>query len=133
MVFFLVFVGTTTLAPVRAGQMDEPTVQKKPLGASVNALIASRARDYDLDVPRTTRVAICESGASQYDKDGRLLRGRVNPSDVGIFQINEKYHLAMSKKLGFDIHTTEGNIEYALWLMKNEGIQHWNASRSCWS
>jgi hypothetical protein len=60
------------------------------------------------------------------------LHGIQNANDIGLFQINEIYHLKTSKALGYDIYTTEGNIDYAIWLLKNEGSQHWNYSKPCW-
>lgn len=78
-------------------------------------------------------IARCESGMRQFDENGEVLRGKVNKSDLGFFQINAYYHLESSKKAGFDIYTEEGNIGYALWLYKKEGTQPWKASEKCWS
>lgn len=58
--------------------------------------------------------------------------GEVWSSDVGFFQINDYYHLATAKKMGLDIYTDKGNIEYGLYLMKKEGTTPWNASKHCW-
>ena len=78
-------------------------------------------------------IARCESGNRQFGKDGKVLRGRVNPKDVGLYQINEYWHLADSKKMGIDIYTSEGNEEYALYLYRTQGTRPWNASKPCWS
>lgn len=77
-------------------------------------------------------VAQCESHHNQFNVDGSVLRGRVNPQDVGVFQINEFYHLEESKKLGMDIHTTAGNIDYARHLYDTQGLSPWVWSRPCW-
>lgn len=77
-------------------------------------------------------MAFCESTLRQFSEDGDVLRGIVNPKDVGVFQINERFHLDKSISLDMDIYTTEGNIEYAMWLMENEGVRHWKASKPCW-
>lgn len=87
---------------------------------------------YGLDPDLSLRIARCESELRQYNKDGEVLRGIHNPQDVGIFQINEKYHLQDSQKLGLDIYSAEGNIEYAMEIMKRDGVRHWNYSRACW-
>ena len=77
-------------------------------------------------------VARCESGFRQYDKDGYVLRGTVNQKDVGLFQINEKYWLDASLKLGYDIYSIDGNIEMAKYIFDTQGIEAWSASEPCW-
>lgn len=77
------------------------------------------------------KVASCESGLRQF-KDGEVLRGEVNHSDVGLFQINEHYHLADAQKLGIDIYTVSGNIEFAMRLMAKQGTTPWLPSSPCW-
>lgn len=78
------------------------------------------------------RIAWCESKFRQFDTNGNILRGEINNKDVGIFQINEKYHLEQSKKLGMDIYTIKGNIAYADWLYQKQGTKPWNWSKECW-
>lgn len=84
------------------------------------------------------RIAACESTGSvsgvprHFDKDGGLLRGKINPQDVGVFQVNEHYHLADSLKAGIDIHTVEGNIKWARKLYERNGTRDWNWSKHCW-
>lgn len=100
---------------------------------TLHDVIEKKAEENDLDPKLALKIAFCESTLRQYDKNGQALRGIENRNDIGIFQINETYHLKKSKELGFDIHTTEGNIDYAIWLMKNEGVYHWKWSKPCWS
>ncbi len=78
------------------------------------------------------KIAYCESRNRQFDKDGSILRGVVNSKDVGIFQINEKYHLSDSKDMGVNIYSIEGNMEYAKYLYENQGTAPWISSRPCW-
>lgn len=89
------------------------------------------AQNYGVKPSLALRVATCESRLRQF-KNGEVLRGEVNPLDVGLFQINEKYHLGTSQKMGIDIYSRSGNIEYAMWLMSKEGTKPWLASSSCW-
>ena len=100
--------------------------------ATSNKDIARIVKEYYKDTPVMANIARCESEYRQFSSDGKVLRGRVNGADVGVMQINEKYHLAASKKLGMDIHTLEGNLQYGAYLYKNEGTRPWNASRPCW-
>ena len=83
--------------------------------------------------PIISKIAQCESSGKQFNPDGSVLRGKVNPHDVGVLQINETYHLKRSKELGFDIYTLEGNLGYGLTLLKENGTQPWKASEHCWS
>jgi len=88
--------------------------------------------EYFADIPILIDVASCESGFVHYT-NGTIIRGRINPQDVGVMQINEKYHLSDSIKLGFDIHTLEGNMAYARHLYKNQGTRPWEYSSKCWN
>lgn len=78
-------------------------------------------------------IAKCESGLKQFDSTGKVLRGRVNSKDTGIFQVNETYHLKNSLKLGYDIHSVVGNIAYAKYLYDKNGLRDWLPSKDCWS
>jgi hypothetical protein len=90
-------------------------------------------REYFHDIPIMIDVARCESAYRQFDQDGLVLRGRVNSQDVGVMQINEKYHLEASKKLNLNIHTIEGNMAYARHLYKTQGTTPWRYSSPCWN
>jgi hypothetical protein len=80
-----------------------------------------------------SNIAQCESGGNQFDANGRVLRNKYNPSVVGVFQLNEHYHAAAARKMGFDIYTSKGNWGYAQWLLQNFGTTPWLSSRQCWS
>lgn len=84
------------------------------------------------DTPILKQIAYCESQYRQFDEAGNVLRGYVNSQDVGVMQINEKYHLADSIELGLDIHSLEGNIDYAKHLYKTQGVKPWIHSSHCW-
>ena len=90
-------------------------------------------RENYADTPILVDIARCESTFSHYDKNGDIVRGKANSNDVGVMQINEKYHLETAEKLGYDIHTVEGNVGYAKYLYKKYGAEPWSASSKCWS
>jgi hypothetical protein len=97
-------------------------------------MIAERAADNQVDSDLAVKIAFCESTLRQFTDSGNVVRGIHNPDDVGVFQINEHYHLEQSKKLGYDIYSTNGNIDYAMYLLKKDGAKrHWSASQPCWS
>ena len=94
--------------------------------------VQSKVKVYFSDAPIMHKIAFCESRNRQFDKNGSVMRGVVNSKDVGILQINERYHLSDSKKMGINIYTIDGNLEYARHLYENQGTQPWSSSRPCW-
>lgn len=116
------------------------TLSSHPLLAqTVEASTLSTTTPITIEIPVTEEdkvlnaISHCESRDRQFNPDGSIFRGIVNSKDVGKFQINEFYHLEMSKKLEMNIYTLEGNTSYAKWLYETEGTQPWNASKYCWS
>ena len=83
--------------------------------------------------PILVDIARCESSFRQYGTDGNILRGKVNHDDVGVMQINERYHADEALKLGYDIYTVPGNIAFGKYLYEKSGAQPWSSSSKCWS
>lgn len=77
-------------------------------------------------------IAVCESGGTQFDSGGDVIRGRIDPDDTGLFQINLRSWGAESKRLGYDLETRKGNILMAEYIMKTQGLSAWSASKYCW-
>lgn len=92
-----------------------------------------KVEQYFSDLPIMIDIARCESRFRQHNKNGDVLRGELTPADVGVMQINERFHLRESKKLGYDIHTLEGNMAYARYLYEKQGARPWLASSQCWA
>jgi delta-aminolevulinic acid dehydratase/porphobilinogen synthase len=105
---------------------------KKEIKNQINADVEASVKEYFKDIPVMAKVAFCESTYTQFSAPGTVHRGVVNNKDVGIFQINEKYHLKDSKDMGMDIYSIEGNMEYARVLYEKQGLQPWSASKPCW-
>jgi hypothetical protein len=97
-----------------------------------NRAVESTVREYFKDVPIMAEVAKCESHFRQFEKDGTIFRGKITTKDVGVMQVNEYYHLKRAQKLGYNIHTIEGNLAYARLLYKEEGTGPWVSSSPCW-
>jgi len=117
-------------------ESDAPTQTDKKVYTSLSKnknRVSNIVKTYFRDNPIMYEVAFCESTLRHYNRDGSLLRGHVDPRDVGVMQINEGYHLEHSEKLGYDIHTLEGNLAYAKYLYEKYGLQPWSASKPCWS
>lgn len=68
----------------------------------------------------------------QFNKDGSVVRGKVNRSDIGYCMINEPLWNDQARKLGYDIYTEQGNKDMALWLFQNYGNEPWYLSKSMW-
>ena len=94
--------------------------------------LESYVREYFKETPILAEIAKCESRFRQVDKDGNVLRGEVNKSDVGLMQVNEYYHGEKAEDLGFDLTSVDGNLAYAKYLYEKEGTKPWNASAKCW-
>ena len=101
--------------------------------SSDRKVIEKYLKEYFSDTPILVDIARCESEFRQFDTNGNLIRGKVDRDDVGVMQINERYHLETAKKLGYEIHTVEGNIGYAKYLYGKFGLEPWSASKPCWS
>lgn len=68
----------------------------------------------------------------QFNKDGSVVRGRVNASDVGYCQVNEAINNDLARKMGYDIFTEQGNKDFAVYLFNTRGTEPWNSSKSMW-
>jgi len=95
--------------------------------------VEAAVKDYFKDIPILAKVAKCESEFRQVDGNGDVLRGIKNQFDVGVMQINENYHLERSEKMGVNIHSLTGNLEYARALYNESGTAPWSSSKPCWS
>jgi len=83
--------------------------------------------------PILVDIARCESTFRQFHKDGTLVRGRVDSADIGVMQINLRYHGETAEKMGIDLETVKGNVEYGQYLYNKFGTKPWSASEKCWS
>lgn len=77
-------------------------------------------------------IARCESHFQQFNPDGTVLVGAIDPRDTGVMQINTYYHENDAIALGFDIRTLIGNLAYAKHIADRQGTVPWNNSRDCW-
>lgn len=112
------------LLPIGNSESGEQAVEKT---------IQEQIADTFPDAPVMLRVAYCESKYRQFNPDGSVHRGEINPKDTGVFMINERFHLAEAQRLGFDIYSTAGNISYARYLYNLQGTKPWDWSKHCWA
>jgi hypothetical protein len=85
------------------------------------------------EIPMLVKICNAESGGKQFEKNGNVLRGRVDKSDLGFCQINERYNNDEARRLGYDIYTEQGNKDFAIYLYLTRGTSPWEASRGTWS
>ncbi len=95
-------------------------------------VVEEQVRGYFTEDPILAEIAFCESSFRQLDRNGNVMRGKVDNGDIGVMQINERYHAVAAEKLGYDIYTIEGNLKYAKWLYNKEGTVPWRSSEPCW-
>ena len=117
----------TTGVPASQAQKPAPA----PISAPVQT-VREQVEAYFADIPIMVRIAGCESHFRQFETDGSVFRGEENHLDVGVMQINEHYHLDTAKGMGLDLHTIDGNMQYARYLYQHEGTAPWISSAYCW-
>ncbi|MEX0673119.1 MAG: hypothetical protein WDZ82_00240 [Candidatus Paceibacterota bacterium] len=115
----------------QSNDVDEAQADKE--GSNKGLTTDEIVRAYFADSPEMYDVAWCESRVRQYKENGSVLRGYVDSNDVGVMQINERYHLERAEELGYNIYSLEGNLAYAKLLYEDQGLQPWSASKPCWS
>lgn len=108
-------------------------VSKEILKDISNSGIEAYIREEYADTPVLIEIARCESRFHQFNGDGTVVRGIVNSKDVGIMQINEKYHAEDALDKGIDIYTVKGNVAFGKYLYEKYGTSPWNSSAKCWS
>lgn len=94
--------------------------------------VEQQVKEYFSDIPIMAEIARCESGFRHYLEDGEVIRGHINPKDVGVMQINTYYHGETATELGLDLLDFKQNMEYARFLHDREGTQPWFWSEHCW-
>lgn len=130
--------GTISLESIQASAIVNQTVPFTAIATTTTEHLSIAEteiiiRNYFKDTPILAEIAKCESSFRQYDKDGNVLLGKVNSDDVGVMQINTFYHGEIAEKLGYDIYTLKGNLEYAKALYGRSGDKPWVHSSKCWS
>lgn len=123
---------TVPLAPIPVVEVIQKKVEVKPIEATP---VEGKLR------PELIPICSCESTGHpdrvprHYEDDGvTVRRGRINPNDIGMCQINiqENNNGPQIRKMGLDVFKKEDNIKYANWLYDKYGTKPWNWSKHCW-
>jgi len=141
-IFYITALGIISIAQMFTGnsallENNVPVIESSSTETTTKADIPLNTKDiviqYYKETPMLVEVAKCESSLTHYTASGEVLRGKVDSRDIGVMQINEYYHRNTAEKLGLDIETLEGNLEYGQYLYNKQGLQPWSASSKCWS
>lgn len=103
-------------------------LEVKPPQTSTEEIV----RSYFKDIPVMIEVARCESEFRHELRDGSVLKGRIDPADTGVMQINKRFHQATATKMELNIDVINDNLAYARHLYETQGTRPWNASMPCW-
>lgn len=117
------------LIPISALAM---TVFPQAVAAPTVEVIEPSWYDVLQDHPVLREIALCESGSRQFNDDGSVVTGRINPKDIGILQINLDYHGRRAEELGIDLRSLGGNIRFGIILYEEQGTAPWIWSKPCW-
>ena len=69
------------------------------------------------------RAGFCETQLRHVSDSGDVVRGKENPQDIGIFQLNLRYHLLEMRSQGLNPFKRADNIKYAQILYKQRGAK----------
>lgn len=114
----------------RAGEKEDFVVTLDKLSPEQVATLKRSYYSFEGDL-ELLKAAYCESSFEHTNPDGSVKVGEVDPRDKGLMQINTGYHLADSKRLGFNIFDEEGNRQYARFLKRHQGMRPWKPSLPC--
>jgi hypothetical protein len=112
--------------------IPKPALEAPIIEGQTLASVEEKTETAKSDPPEILqKIAECESGGRHFDKNGEVIKG-VNIEDVGKYQINTKYWAKEAQKLGYDLHTEEGNEAMAHELYRRYGTKPWRWSKKCW-
>lgn len=106
----------------KAAKVDQKSNVPPPM--TVEQKIRSAAKRYGVNPDKAVSIAKCESGLWA---DVENHRNKDGTNDKGVFQINSIHRVPDSCSLNEDC-----NIEWAMKTMKEQGLQPWYSSQSCW-
>ena len=113
-------------APTALSNSAEMEIVKSP------ETLTAYVERYFADTPILADIAWCESRVRHLDKHGNILRGVVDADDIGVMQINTRYHKKEAEEQGLNLYSLNGNLAYARYLYEKQGTKPWLSSSPCW-
>lgn len=116
------------------GQITTTSVVEESmvLAMSKQGNVEDIVRSYFHDIPVMVQVARCESAFRHTLPDGTILKGKIDPADTGVMQINKRYHEKTAAAMNLNLNDIYQNMAYARHLYETQGTKPWNASAPCW-
>jgi hypothetical protein len=133
MIFIIALLITSSFSMFAPGALSAPSISDyEVLDISTPEAVEKHIERYFTDIPVMKGIAFCESRFRHFDSDGNVLRGDIEPSDIGVMQINEYFHGRKAQVMGIDLYDFGGNLIYARYLYEKEGTEPWKSSKKCW-
>ena len=110
----------TSVKKVKVAKYAPP--QGKPLEIALYV-----SQETGIDVDTISKIMWSESRYSAT----ALNVNKNGTKDFSYFQINE-VHRTEAEKMGLDIEDPEDNVEFAIHLIKEQGLTPWNSSQEKW-
>ena len=130
-VFFVIAFGFVSPSYGKTDKVSEqPTVR---ITTSEGRQMAEKIRTWFPDAPHMVYVANCESTGLIHHENGRLIRGRVDGLDEGVFQVRMPVHRAEMRRMGLNPNNLDHYFGYVRHLYDTFGLRPWKSSQRCWS
>ncbi len=110
--------------------LTSPILQNKALTqANIRTLIVQNARKYGVSEVLALSIAVCESNFEPTAKSP-------SSSAKGIAQFINSTWFETMRRMGLptssSVFDPKTHVEAFVWLLKNDGVSHWEASKKCW-
>ena len=114
---------------IKTSEDEEIKITEKTLDGEIDRLSVK----YGVSSSTVRAVSRCESSMYGSALNQNLdKQGNVWSTDYGYLQVNDYFHKVNMQKLGLDIENEWDSLEYGFMLMKEQGLQPWSASKTCW-
>lgn len=115
------------------GQITTTAVVEESTDLAIANKTEEIVRSYFRDIPVMIQIARCESTFRHTLPDGSILKGKVDPADTGVMQINKRYHGEKAASMNLNLDDIYHNMAYARYLYETQGTKPWSASAPCWN
>lgn len=125
-------ISTVIPSSTEYGQITTTAVVEESTDLAIANKTEEIVRSYFRDIPVMIQIARCESTFRHTLSDGSILKGKVDPADTGVMQINKRYHGDKAASMNLNLDDIYHNMAYARYLYETQGTRPWSASSSCW-
>jgi hypothetical protein len=126
-------ISTVIPSSTEYGQITTTAVVEESTDLTIANKTEEIVRSYFRDIPVMVQIARCESTFRHTLPDGSILKGKVDPADTGVMQINKRYHGDKAASMNLNLDDIYHNMAYARYLYETQGTRPWSASAPCWN